>query len=328
MRLPLDKYSVLHSHDADDICNQLSRKYCSHQLTPQSARIPLDTRYHRVSFGDVSFNYLHYGAEVHITSSPFSGFLMLEIPLAGTATIHYGDETIHSARGLASVVSSTQPLRSRWSADARRIMVQIDRGSLEHFTTTLLGRSLSRPIEFQLAMSLECGIGMGIASYVNYVINQLSNNDLFHQHLLVKQQVVRTIYTMLLSGQPHTYSQEINAIATPGAPRHIERAYQYIMEHFDQEIDIVQLTEISGISVRALYEGFKRYKGTSPMLALKNRRLEAAHQDLRCAGTEHNVTEIALRWGFSHLGNFARDYQRRFKEKPSETRQNALRNHG
>ena len=31
------------------------------------------------------------------------------------------------------------------------------------------------------------------------------------------------------------------------------------------------------------------------------------------------VKEVATRWGFSHLGRFSRDYQRRFGEAPSET---------
>jgi AraC family ethanolamine operon transcriptional activator len=31
------------------------------------------------------------------------------------------------------------------------------------------------------------------------------------------------------------------------------------------------------------------------------------------------VTELACRWGFFHLSNFAADYWRQFGERPSET---------
>jgi len=323
--LPLARYGVLHSHDADDVCEQMSRAYCSHNLTPDSARRTLDTRYHRVSFGDVSFNYLHYGADVVVVPGAFEGFLMIEIPLTGTATIHYGDDTVVSSRGIGSVISSTRPVRSRWSADAQRLMVQIDRRSLERFATVAMGHGFAQPIEFQLTMELENGIGQGLAAYINYVVDQLSSNDLFEKYALVRQQVSRTIFNMLLSGQPHNYSQELKAVATPGAPRHIERAYQFIMEHYDQDIDIAQLVEISGVSMRALYAGFKRYKGVSPMLALKTRRLEAVRENLLSCRSGGSVTDIAFKWGFTHLGHFSRDYERRFGEKPSATLKNAVR---
>jgi transcriptional regulator GlxA family with amidase domain len=76
--------------------------------------------------------------------------------------------------------------------------------------------------------------------------------------------------------------------------------------------------------MRSLYAGFKRYKGVSPMLALKNRRLESARDDLLRADPADSVTSIALKWGFEHLGNFSRDYFRRFGEHPSETLRHSL----
>ncbi len=325
MSLLLENYQVLHSHDADDVCDRVGRAYCDHSLKPRSAGKRLDTRYHRASFGDVSFNYLQYGADVDVAPAAFGEFLMLEIPLSGLAKIYYGDDVVCSAPGVGSVVSSSKPVRSQWSADARRLMVQIDRNSLENYATDLLGHRLTQPIEFRLDLQLDRGIGMGLTSYISHVVDQLTHNDMYDQFLIVRQQVSRTIFAMLLNGHPHNYSREITAVATPGAPRDIERAYQYIMEHFDEDISIERLTQITGVSKRSLYEGFKRYKGISPMLALKNRRLEAAHEDLLQPGSSVSVTEVALKWGFSHLGNFAKDYQRRFHCYPSETRKKTIR---
>ncbi|MFP5456117.1 MAG: helix-turn-helix domain-containing protein, partial [Alphaproteobacteria bacterium] len=31
------------------------------------------------------------------------------------------------------------------------------------------------------------------------------------------------------------------------------------------------------------------------------------------------VSELALEWGFTHLGRFSAEYRRRFQELPSET---------
>jgi AraC family ethanolamine operon transcriptional activator len=37
------------------------------------------------------------------------------------------------------------------------------------------------------------------------------------------------------------------------------------------------------------------------------------------AAPESRVADIAIRWGFWHMGQFARDYRAMFGELPSET---------
>jgi transcriptional regulator GlxA family with amidase domain len=36
-------------------------------------------------------------------------------------------------------------------------------------------------------------------------------------------------------------------------------------------------------------------------------------------GAGHNLTHIAARWGFEHMGRFAQGYRELFGERPSET---------
>ena len=45
----------------------------------------------------------------------------------------------------------------------------------------------------------------------------------------------------------------------------------------------------------------------------------AAVQALRRAQPEESVTEIAMSWGFSHMGRFSVEYRKRFGEPPSDT---------
>jgi AraC-like DNA-binding protein len=60
------------------------------------------------------------------------------------------------------------------------------------------------------------------------------------------------------------------------------------------------------------------------MAYLRSVRLAHAHADLvRIAdtGSQTTVTEVALRWGFTHLGRFAALYRQTYGRPPSSTRQ-------
>jgi AraC family ethanolamine operon transcriptional activator len=47
--------------------------------------------------------------------------------------------------------------------------------------------------------------------------------------------------------------------------------------------------------------------------------LAGIREELRRSGPPVKVHHVANRWGFWHMGQFARDYQRQFGELPSET---------
>ena len=319
MNIPLNEYEILHSRDLDEVRERVASFYCPHSLYLKSARGGLDTRHHRVSFGHISFNYLSYGADVSVVPGEFERFYMIELPLSGAACINYGKNSVRSEASTGAVVSPTQSVSSEWSGDARRLMVQIDRDIMERYATSILGHPLKYPLDFDLELDLSCGIGRGLRGYVEYITRQVNEDNYFDKYHLVRRQVVRSILAMLLNGQANTYSKEIKAVEMPGAPRHIQRAYDYIMDHYDEDIGIDDIIKVSGISARSLFAGFKRYKGVSPMMALKARRLQAVHDDLKLMGPDGTITRIAYKWGFSHMGNFARDYQKMFGELPSET---------
>jgi transcriptional regulator GlxA family with amidase domain len=86
-----------------------------------------------------------------------------------------------------------------------------------------------------------------------------------------------------------------------------------------EPITIADLTRLTGVSSRALHEGFRRFKGASPKACLKSIRLRGVHRELMEAQESDDVTGIAQRWGFFHLGRFANSYRRIFGELPSQT---------
>jgi AraC-like DNA-binding protein len=69
-----------------------------------------------------------------------------------------------------------------------------------------------------------------------------------------------------------------------------------------------------------LSKAFHQRHGTSPMRFLKQRRLQAVQRALLAADPgSTTVTDVAMRFGFFHLSQFAADYRQALQELPSET---------
>jgi transcriptional regulator GlxA family with amidase domain len=89
--------------------------------------------------------------------------------------------------------------------------------------------------------------------------------------------------------------------------------------HLDRPLSLVELAARAQVSVRTLNKVFRDFRRTSPIAMFRGLRLEAARRDLIAAPPRAEVGDIALRWGFAHLGRFAAHYRRRFGEAPSAT---------
>jgi transcriptional regulator GlxA family with amidase domain len=74
------------------------------------------------------------------------------------------------------------------------------------------------------------------------------------------------------------------------------------------------------MSVRGLHAAFQRELGVSPMAHLRRLRLDHARAELlHGSARTMQISDVAMRWGLFHPSRFARQYQDRFGELPSET---------
>lgn len=116
-------------------------------------------------------------------------------------------------------------------------------------------------------------------------------------------------------------AEDPGATSVAGAPRAVRRAVAYLEEHALDAVTVPDVAAAARISVRSLQALFRRHLGVSPVEHLHAIRLEAARRDLLGGfeGDEVTVRSVAERWGFGNSGRFARLYQARFGERPSET---------
>ncbi|MDD2925725.1 helix-turn-helix domain-containing protein [Rhodoferax sp.] len=134
------------------------------------------------------------------------------------------------------------------------------------------------------------------------------------QHLL--DEVVSGLVQMLTHGK-HGPRDNVSA---QHARRMLRRVRDYLQAHTERCVTVHELCEQLGSSPRALQDCFRKHVGLSPKAYLKAVKLNQARRELRCAdSTCASVSDVAVRYGFWHLSQFAADYRWLFGELPSET---------
>jgi AraC-like DNA-binding protein len=94
----------------------------------------------------------------------------------------------------------------------------------------------------------------------------------------------------------------------------------YMREHIGDAITLRDLSELCGFRPRSLINAFEAFTGLSPIAYLKAQRLNGVRQRLLSTVRNHwRIIDIAMDWGFDHMGHFAADYRAMFGERPSET---------
>jgi AraC family ethanolamine operon transcriptional activator len=87
-----------------------------------------------------------------------------------------------------------------------------------------------------------------------------------------------------------------------------------------EKVQLVDVCRAVHVSRRTLHRAFKETLGMGPTRYFMLKRLTAVRSELqRSDPAAVTVTAIAGKYGFWELGRFARDYQRVFRERPSET---------
>lgn len=98
------------------------------------------------------------------------------------------------------------------------------------------------------------------------------------------------------------------------------RTDAFIDANRNRPIYLKEVADVANVSMRKLHNVVVQLRGMSLTRYLKLRRLWNAYQELLGAQPGELIKTVALRNGFWHLGDFAREYSRQFGESPSDTR--------
>lgn len=320
----LEHFELLQSSDLDETRLLVASKFCEHRLALLQTGGQLDYAHQHARVGDLSFSIMRYGAEVRIEPQELGSFYLVQLSLSGSDRLEVGRLALHCTAERASVINPDQPFRMQWSADCSKLALRIESDALERHARHLLGDARCPPLRFQADMNTG---GSGTATWVRTVHQVLGclkgEMDLLDSPI-IQSQFEQLIMSGLLVWQPNSLSELLGRPAPEPLPRHIRLAEDYMQANPGAPITVESLAELTGVSVRTLYGGFRKHRGTTPMAYLRGLRMEQVRLALLDPAQRRSVTALATRWGFVELGRFAADYRKRYGELPSETMSRAL----
>ncbi len=101
--------------------------------------------------------------------------------------------------------------------------------------------------------------------------------------------------------------------------RQLEQIHHYLLDNITGELAIEDLARHCRISRKSVYNLFERELKMTPVAYIRRLRLESVYHELAHKPGIRNITEVALKYGFTNLGRFAAQYREHIGELPSET---------
>jgi AraC-like DNA-binding protein len=303
------------SRSVEEAARILGRAWSRHALSPRGSGFRLRFRCRRLG-EDASISTLSYGAETRVEPGERADVLLLHMPLSGSARIVHADGTAAACGPARYALVDARSLRhATFSADFSALVLRVRRARLHRHLEAALGVHPRR--DLALAPEMAAG-GPAWAAWapVAAMLREVGAGGADPGWRLAAA-LEETAVAGLLLAQPHAYAEALRRPARAAAPRHVRRAIAFVHAHPAARLTADALAAAAGVSVRALFDGFRAFEGVTPAEYVRGVRLEGARAELLAGAAR--PSEAARRWGFSHPGHFAALYRRRYGEAPGET---------
>ncbi|MGP3959792.1 AraC family transcriptional regulator [Nonomuraea sp. 3N208] len=303
--------------DVEEMRAQVSQNFSPHGLKVINAH-PNGGRYRLLHRGNIVLHTLAYGAEIRVDVPELPDFYNIHVPLTGGGRLTVGRQDVATP---LTIIGPRRRIDMNWSVDHDVMIIQVPEVLIHRFLEHQLGDAPKRDMDFEPQVIND--------SPLSRVLTALSlpatagTTFPFAASSLAEHHFEQFLLHTLLDSQPHTYSADLGEPSAPLTSAAIRRARRFCEEHAAEPITPGDIAAAARVSVRTLQSGFREHLQTTPMAYLRKVRLARAHADLlhiAVTGSRTTVTEVALRWGFVHLGRFAALYRQTYGHVPSVTR--------
>ncbi len=308
---------MLHVHTSDfELAVQAVRDiYCPHSLTLCQTARRLDTRLDVTGPGTWPIVRLEYGAPINVDAD-YKDLLLIQKCTSGYGILRQGSREAAWRPGITLPASPNQGTKLSFSENFSQISLKLNKDRLERLCSRWLGYPLDRDLRFDLrpfSAPLERAWTATLALVESYGDSMPSLPP------AAEAALEEFVLTLLLTGHSHNFTSAFEVRDRRPQSQLLRRAKQYIEENASSPITVSDIAEDLNTSVRALQKKFREERQTTPASYLRSVRLQRARSALLNPGMSTTVAEVALDFGFLHLGRFSMYYRETFGETPVTT---------
>jgi AraC-like DNA-binding protein len=311
--------SRLQMRDPDMAAELLTSVYLPVRLLPSPARPSFVMKLAELQMGRMTAGVLSFATATRIISGEVEQ-VHLNLTLRGNAVWRgQSPDPTHTGPREGVVYHPEQVADTLWSDGSDHLCLMFPLESLEVELEALTGRSMRSPLRFSSSFTLEGALSRLLAPTCQLLVAELHDPDSALRFPAIGRHLEALVLDGLLLGHRHSHSELLEQSSRiAGTP--ISRAVELLEERPEHPWTTVGLAQEVHLSVRALQEGFRRQLDVAPMAYLRRVRMRRVHHALAAAPPRSvRVQDVALRYGFLHLGRFSAAYREEYGENPSTT---------
>ncbi|MEV7239556.1 AraC family transcriptional regulator [Streptomyces sp. NPDC051020] len=314
----VDPVSIYEGADIEELRQIVGQRLSPHRLTILGAQ-RLPGRFRAFHEGPVGLYDLAYGAPVRLLAQDLTDFYNVILPQAG------GGAVVVNGTALSSPLSVAGPgdvVSMEWDHRAVNAALAMSRETVDEVLAVRLGDIPQTSLRFREHLLDQANPAVQSWLALARAFRQFILSPLAHRSDLGVRHFERLLVDTLLDAQAHSWSSAVADRGSTMLPSALRRATAYCAEHVDEAVSVSDIAQAARISVRTLREGFRTHLDTTPLAYLRRVRLDRAHHELTAIAEGQatgSVTDVACRWGFTHLGRFSAEYRRTYGRLPSDT---------
>lgn len=288
--------------------NQHVGVHCIHLPKTSSPQASLNHR----KFASLDLCRISYGGSVHVTSPALETIYHLQVLLRGNCLWRGHNQEHYLAPGELLLINPDDPVDLTYSADCEKFILKVPTSLLE---SVCLEQRWLHPAQGVRFLQNRYTLGE-LEGFVNLLAMVCMEAEAAEPMFQVQEHYAQIVASKMLSLMKTNVSRA--HLSSRGAT--FEHIVDYIEQHLKQDIGSEELALQARMSLRSLYSLFERHARTTPNNYIRLKKLERVHA---CLSDEtcnvRNVTELAMDYGFLHLGRFSQSYRQQFGELPSDT---------
>ena len=281
-----------------------------------------------IDLGGVAVHYVDYQCDAEAVNvrvdAPQDG-IMLKFPVSRQTRVFVDGADYLVRPNEFTIIGPGARYGTSMAGDSQHLAVAIDNAWLTTYLTSqdlpLRSQNLSfAPVAYRVDAE-----GYVLSNVLLMLVRGLCEGNQSLNTFGLETHLKQLITSAVLGLSPE-YRQVGRAQSQPDAvPAYVLSAERFMQDSLQEQIGMDDIVRQSGVPRRTLFAGFRKHRGTTPMARLKAMRLKAVKAALETdVAPGLTVTEVAMDYGFYHLGRFSKDFRDAFGALPSEIRRRRI----